>query len=140
MAVDDATGITGSLRNSVFTGCPPREHRAATDRSRLLPPPDPTARLLLVVEARRTLHTALAPVLVTWAAVDPQDAVDLLLGEGAVARGCGHHQLTDELDLPLEGIVGELPTGVRFCGHDETLTESAGTGVTGLPSLDPWGQ
>jgi hypothetical protein len=26
-----------------------------------------------------------------------------------------------------------------LCGHDETLTECADTGVTGLPSLDPRG-
>jgi len=56
-------------------------------------------------------------------ALDAQGVVDLVVGERSFAGGGGDHEVTDELDLVLERVVGELCTGVRVRGNVKTLTE-----------------
>jgi hypothetical protein len=68
--------------------------------------------------------------------LDAQDQVDLLVGQRALAGRSRNDELTDQLDLVLQSVVGELSTGGRVRCPAMTLTERTIIGVDCLPFLE----
>ena len=65
------------------------------------------------------------------AGVDTEESVNLVLGQGAIARGRRHHEVTYQLDLGLEVVICEVVT-LSLCRHVPNL-RACGPGLHQLP-------